>query len=51
MSLLKKYKNISKIKDKDIKTYSTVKISRYSKHLLGVNGENKVAILFKCNQT
>jgi hypothetical protein len=50
MSLLKKYKNISKIKDKDIKTYSTVKISRYSKHLLGVNGENKVAILFSATK-
>lgn len=50
MSLLKKYKSISKIKNKDIKTYSTVKISRHSKHLLGINGENKVAILFSATK-
>ena len=50
MSLLKKYKSISKIKNKDIKTYNTIKISKDSKHLLGINGENKVAILFSATK-
>jgi hypothetical protein len=50
MTLLKKYKNISKIKNKDIKTYNSVKINQHSKHFLGINSENKVALLFNATK-
>ena len=50
MSLFKKYKKISKLKNKSSKSYNTVRLSRNSKHLLGINGENHVAILFNATK-
>jgi len=50
MSLFRKYKNISKLKNKSERSYNTVKLSRNSKHLLGINGKNHVAILFNASK-
>ena len=50
MSLYKKYKKISKLKNRSDKSFNTVKLSQTSKHLIGINGKNHVAILFKASK-
>ena len=50
MSLFEKYKKISKLKNKSTLSFNTVKLNRNSKHLLGINGKNHVAILFNASK-